>query len=192
MQGFTQVLYLAKCGDQKSKELIIKKYYPLIVKEAKEIYLNNLSFEDIVQIGILNLLIAIERFNFEKASNDPLLCFTSYVNRSIKNGFKYLCRSNIKYNSDWSFEQSLEDGDFASMENSLVTVEDEAIKNLNFKKLNKALLSLSTEEYQLIKYLYYSNEKTTLSKYARDTGKDYYYCTCLKKRAILKLKALLI
>lgn len=184
------LLLKAKNNNSNAKEEIIKMYYPLIIKEAKIIYLKNKSFEDIIQIGIINLLHAIDVFNLDKGTDK----FPSYALWSIKNGYKYLCRSQIKYNSELSLnninDQGCEVGESIVDEN--INVEDYVINNMINKNLHLALEKLDYEERDLIDFLYLSSNKPNLTKYSKLHSKDYYYCTCLKTRALKKLKALML
>lgn len=184
------LLLKAKNNDSSSKEEIIKMYYPLIIKEAKTIYLKNKSFEDIVQIGVINLLHVIDVFDLSKNVDK----FSSYALWAIKNGYKYLCRSQIKYNSELSLnnvnEEGSELGDSIIDEN--INVEDTVIKSAVNENLHLALKKLDYEERELIDFLYISNDKPNLSRYCALKEKDYYYCCCLKKRALKKLKNMML
>ena len=145
------LLLKAKNNDSRSKEEIIKMYYPLIIKEAKTIYLKNKSFEDIVQIGVINLLHVIDVFDLSKNVDK----FPSYALWAIKNGYKYLCRSQIKYNSEFSLnnvnEEGSELGDSIIDEN--INVEDTVIKSAVNENLHLALKKLDYEERDLIDFL---------------------------------------
>uniref|UniRef100_UPI002601E681 helix-turn-helix domain-containing protein n=1 Tax=Clostridium sp. TaxID=1506 RepID=UPI002601E681 len=57
------LLVMAKGGDKGAKEELIKKYYPLIIKESKNVFLKDTTFEDLIQIGVLNLINAIEKYD---------------------------------------------------------------------------------------------------------------------------------
>lgn len=184
------LLLKAKNNDSSSKEEIIKMYYPLIIKEAKTIYLKNKSFEDIVQIGVINLLHVIDVFDLSKNVDK----FPSYALWAIKNGYKYLCRSQIKYNSEFSLNNVNEDGSELgdSIIDENINVEDTVIKSAVNENLHLALKNLDYEERDLIDFLYISNDKPNLSRYCVLKEKDYYYCCCLKKRALKKLKNMML
>lgn len=183
------LLVLAKRGDEKSKEELIKKYYPLIIKEAKNVFLKDVTFEDLIQIGILNLINALDKYDLDKGT----IYFTGYVAMAIKNGFRYLCRREIRYNDEFSLNKTNGEG----LELGLNIVDDSSftediiINNLLKEVILKALDTLDTEERALIDFLYISNSKANLSKYAVITKKDYYYLTVLKKRALKKLATIL-
>lgn len=183
------LLVLAKRGDENAKEDLIKKYYPLIIKEAKNVFLKEFTFEDLIQIGILNLINAIEKYDLNKGT----IYFTGYVSMAIKNGFRYLCRSEIRYNSQFSLNKTNEEGlelGLNIIDDSSYT-EDIILNDLIKEVLVKALDTLDKEERDLIDFLYINNPKANLSKYAVLTKKDYYYLTVLKRRALKKLASTL-
>jgi RNA polymerase sigma factor (sigma-70 family) len=181
------LLKRAKNNDSLAKEEIIKMYYPLIIKESKIIYLKNKSFEDIVQIGILNLLHAIDKFDLTRDVGK----FPSYALWAIKNGYRYLCRNEIRYNDEISLNNKT-DNDFElglNIVDESINIEEKVINDILYEELYLALEKLDYEEREIIEFLYISNDKPNLSKFSVLKGKDYYYCSCLKKRALKKLKA---
>lgn len=184
-----ELLIKAKNQDKAAKMEIIDKYYPLIVKEAKNVFLNGRTFEDIVQIGIINLLNAIEKFNISKGSDK----FSSYALWAIKNGNRYLLRSEIRYNTEISVDKAYEGAETEFIN----TIEDENsnTENIYFTSVDndniyRALKLLDDEELELINFLYFDNIKPNLSKYAKLKDKDYYYCVCLKNRALSKMRTI--
>lgn len=185
-----ELIILAKNGDQNAKEEIIKMYYPLIIKESKGIFLKEKTFEDLIQIGIVSLLKGIEKFDI----NRDFSSFSSYILWSIKNGYRYLCRSEIRYNSELSINKTTDDGfEFADgLLDSTVNIEKNFINELVFENLYLSLEALDKDERELIELLYLKYEKPNLSRYAKENNKDYYYCSCLKKRALTKLKGSLM
>lgn len=179
------LLKRAKENDFDAKEEIIKMYYPLIVKEAKNVFLKNRTFEDIIQTGIVNLLHSIEKFDLSIGAEK----FPSYALWSIKNGFRYLCRSEIRYNDELSLnktnDQGFEVGESIIDDN--INVEGSVLGDILNKELYLAIKTLDKEERELIKFLFIKNERPNLSKYCAIYQKDYYYANSLKKRALKKL-----
>lgn len=184
-----ELLICAKNNDKKAKEEIINMYYPLIIKEAKNIFIKGRTFEDLIQIGIVNLINAINKFDLNRGINS----FSSYSLWSIKNGFRYLCRSEIRYNDELSLNKTNDDGFELgeSIMDSKTNLEESVIRDSIYEDLYLALEKLDEEERELIEFLYVKNEKPNLSKYCKEYNKDYYYATCLKKRTLKKLKSLI-
>ena len=98
----------------------------------------------------------------------------------------------VKFNKDATdIKQPGDKDDMESMDFIPDTkiLEEVIIKTITSKKLLSSLKLLDKEELELIKFLYLDEdgEKEYLSNYAKLKGKDYYYCTTLKKRALSKL-----
>lgn len=181
----------AKDNDNDAKEEIIKMYYPLIVKEGKRVFLKNRTFEEMIQIGIMSLLKAIKLYDLSRGSSS----FSSYVLWSIKNGYITLIRSEAKYNDEISLNLPLYNAPDIEIAESIIDenidIETEVTNSIIHDEIIFALNKLDYEERDIINFLYIKNELPNLSKYSRLRNKDYYYCSCLKKRAIEKLRKLL-
>lgn len=185
-----ELLIQAKNNNHKAKEEIIEMYYPLIIKESKRIFLKNRTFEDLIQIGIMNLLKAIKLYDLKRGSQS----FSSYALWSIKNGFITLLRSEIKYNDEVSLNNFCKDSDIEIVDSLIdekTNIEDYIINSFSNIEIISAFNKLDYEEKDIITFLYIENEKPNLSKYCRLKNKDYYYCSKLKIRALQKLKQLL-
>jgi len=185
------LLRRAKNNDNSAKEEIIRMYYPLIVKESKRVFLKNRTFEDLIQIGIISLLNAINLFDLSRGSKS----FSSYALWSIKNTYISLIRSEAKYNNEISLNVPLYNAPDIEIAESIVDENIDIEKDVTTSIFHKEILSylnkLDNEEKDIINFLYIENDMPNLSKYSRLRNKDYYYCSCLKKRALLKLKQIL-
>ena len=184
------LIILAKNGDKNAKEEIINMYYPLIIKECKGIFLKDKTFEDLIQIGIMYLLTGIDRFDVNKDFSS----FSSYILWSIKNGYRYLCRSEIRYNNEFSINKTTDDGFELgdSISDESINIERNFIGDLINSNLYLAINNLDKDERHLIEYLYLECEKPNLTRYSKEINKDYYYCCALKNRALTNLKNFLI
>lgn len=184
------LLIKAKNNDNTAKEEIINMYQPLIIKEAKRIFLKNRTFEDLVQIGVISLLKAIKLYDLSRGAQS----FSSYALWSIKNGYISLLRSEIRYNEEVSLNNFCKDSDIEIVD-SLVDenedIENTTINTLYNENIRLAFSKLDKEEQDILRFLYIENEKPNLSKYCRARNKDYYYCSQLKNRALKRLKAFL-
>lgn len=185
-----ELLVQAKNNNVTAKEEIINMYYPLIIKESKRIFLKNRTFDDLIQIGIMNLLKAIKLYDLSRGAQS----FSSYALWSIKNGYISLLRSEIKYNEEVSLNNFCKDSDIEIVDSLIdekVNIEDSIIKNFSNNEVVKAFKKLDQEEKDILTFLYIESEKPNLSKYCRLKNKDYYYCSKLKNRSLEKLKFLL-
>lgn len=181
----------AKNNDNAAKEEIINMYYPLIIKESKRVFLKNRTFEDLIQIGIIHLIKAINLFDLSR----PISSFSSYALWSIKNGYVSLIRSEAKYNDEMSLNLPLYNAPDIEVAESIIDesidIEQDVTNSIIYSEINSALNKLDYEERDIIDFLYIENETSNLSRYSKLRNKDYYYCSCLKKRALTKLKIIL-
>ena len=186
-----ELIKKAKSKDNNAQEELINMYYPLIIKECKRVFLKNRTFEDLVQIGVISLLHALDLFDLSRRSKS----FSSYALWSIKNGYITLIRSEAKYNDEISLNIPLFNAPdieiYESIVDENVDVETEVTTSMISTEILSALNNLDDEEREIINFLYIENESPNLSKYARFKNKDYYYCSCLKVRALKKLKKIL-
>lgn len=185
-----ELLIQAKNNNYAAKEEIIKMYYPLIIKESKRIFLKNRTFDDLIQIGIMNLLKAINLYDIKRGAQS----FSSYALWSIKNGYISLLRSEIKYNDEISLNNFCKDSDIEIVDSLIdenINIENSIIKNFSNKEIIEAFKKLDSEEKDILTFLYIENDKPNLSKYCRLRNKDYYYASKLKTRSLQKLKFLL-
>lgn len=184
------LLMKAKNNDSTAKEEIINMYYPLIIKESKRIFLKNRTFDDLVQIGIINLLKAINLYDLSRGVQS----FPSYVFWSIKNSYASLIRSEIKFNEEVSLNGLCKDSDIElvdSLVDESFNLEESIVQSFSNKEVILAFQKLEPDEKDILSFLYLENEKPNLSKYCVLRNKDYYYCSKLKKRALKNLKKLL-
>ena len=186
-----ELIKKAKNKDNNAQEELIKMYYPLIIKECKRVFLKNRTFEDLVQIGVISLLHAIDLFDLSRGVKS----FSSYALWSIKNGYITLIRSEAKYNDELSLNIPLFNAPdieiYESIVDENVDIENEVTTSIISTEILAALNNLDDEEREIINFLYIENESPNLSKYSRFKNKDYYYCSCLKVRALKKLKKIL-
>ncbi|HCZ05911.1 MAG: polymerase sporulation-specific sigma factor [Thermotogota bacterium] len=83
----------AQSGFQEAMDLVIEKYYPMVIKIASKYYGSWAEFSDLVQNGLLGLMKAVFYFDKEKSS------FSSFAWRSIESEIKsFLTYLNRKKN----------------------------------------------------------------------------------------------
>ncbi|ATD54244.1 sigma-70 family RNA polymerase sigma factor [Clostridium chauvoei] len=183
---FLELLILAKKGNKIAMEAIIKLYRNLILKESRRVHLNDYTLDDIIQIGNLNIINAINKFNLDK----DIESFPSYVFWAIRNGYGYLYRREANNNNVSISLNSVSDegSELCDLLPSCDDVENDFISRNDLLNLSLALCELDPQELELITFLYLGDKKNTLTNYCKETSKDYYNCTCIKKRSLEKLK----
>ena len=169
----------AKNKDSDSILFLINKYKPLIIKYSISYILKNYDKEDLIQIGIIAVIKAIEKYDISHGE-DFIDC---YIINSIKNTYRNLARANIKYQSESSLNISVdEDIDIQSLLPDDYNLENDIIKTMLHVDLKNLLKSLTLEEYTLIKEAYLT-ENSNLYKYCITNNLNYHK----KRRELIAL-----
>lgn len=169
----------AKNKDSDSILFLINKYKPLIIKYSISYILKNYDKEDLIQIGTIAVIKAIEKYDISHGE-DFIDC---YIINSIKNTYRNLARANIKYQSESSLNISVdEDIDIQSLLPDDYNLENDIIKTMQHVALKNLLKSLTLEEYTLIKEAYLT-ENSNLYKYCITNNLNYHK----KRRELIAL-----
>ncbi|WP_297993863.1 sigma-70 family RNA polymerase sigma factor [uncultured Clostridium sp.] len=163
------ILYKAKNSDKNSILFLIEKYQPLIRKYAFKYKIKNFDKDDLIQIGNISIITAINKYDLSKGGE----YIDAYIINSIKNSFKNLARNQIKYNNESSLNISIdEDTEIESILSDSFNLEEHII-NSNMKMLLKNILkTLSPNEYELIKIAYLT-PNITLYRYCINNNLNY-------------------
>lgn len=173
------IILNAKNKDSDSILFLINKYKPLIIKYSISYILKNYDKEDLIQIGTIAVIKAIEKYDISHGE-DFIDC---YIINSIKNTYRNLARANIKYQSESSLNISVdEDTDIQSLLPDDYNLENDIIKNMQHLELKNILNSLTDDEFNLIKVSYLT-PNLTLYKYCIENNLNYHK----KRRQLLSL-----
>ncbi len=159
----------AKTNNKDDILFFIEKYQPIINKYAFKYKLKNFDQDDLIQIGNISVITAINKYDISKGGES----IDSYIINSIKNSFRNLARSQIKYKDESSInilvDEDMEIEDLITDSFNL----EEYIVDSNMKSLLKNILNtLSSSEYQLIKIAYLT-PNTTLYRYCIEHNWNY-------------------
>lgn len=171
----------AKNGCNVAKTEIIKRFRPFIIKRAKEVYIKNYDMEDLIQIGNLSILRAINNYNLEKGN------FVSYVTFAINNNFNYEIRRKSKERFESSLNKVVEEGvEFLGLISDNIDLEENIIEKEKFEYLKYALMELRLDERELIVSVYIHEVK--IKDYAEKNGIKYGTALKRKRTALTKLR----
>lgn len=160
---------------------LIEKYQPLIKKYAFKYKLKNFDKDDLIQTGNISVITAINKYDLSKGSES----IDSYIINSIKNGFRNLARSQIKYNDESSLNIPIdEDTEIEDLISDSFNLEEYIVNSSINDLLKNILKTLSPDEYELIKIAYFT-PNTTLYRYCIDHNWNYPK----KRRELLSLIA---
>ena len=169
----------AKQGNSESLTMILMQFKPFIFKTARDFHIKNFDEYDLVQIGYISLIHAVDIYNPEKHS------FASYAYSTIKNSMRYTARSNKKHSCTLSINASIDSDstyDFTEFLESNTHIEEDFLRKENITMLQKVLSELPEDEFELIFMVYYNN--FSLKDYALKK-KQPYYSIVHKKNVIL-------
>ena len=181
-----------KQGDMKAKEKLINHNMRLVVHIAKK-YTGSAETDDLISVGSLGLIKAINTFNAEKGTQ-----LATYTARCIENEILMLLRSNKKFKNDVSLLDSIgsdKEGNELTLMDLLYEKEDAVFVEVDKSIEREKFLSfiqgvLSEREYRVLCLRYgLKGERTYAQReVARILKISRSYISRIEKKAIEKLK----
>ncbi|MBK1813793.1 RNA polymerase sporulation sigma factor SigE [Clostridium sp. YIM B02505] len=179
-------------GDDTIRSILIERNLRLVVYIARKFENTGVGVEDLISVGTIGLIKAVNTFNPEKK-----IKLATYASRCIENEILMYLRRNSKVKAEISFYEPLNidwDGnelllsDILGTDNDIVynLIEDEVDKQLLFM----AMKNLSEREKEIVKLrfgLYGAREKTQ-KEVADMLGISQSYISRLEKKIIKRLK----
>ena len=178
---------LSKLGDSESLTKILIQFKPFIFKISKDFNIKNYDQYDLVQIGYIALINAVDKYDTTKHS------FSSYAYSTVKNAMKYTARSNNKHKLTLSINASI-DGisslDFTGFLESHENLENDYLAHEKVVELQKIISDLEPDEFELIFLVYYNN--FSLTDYAAKKKLPYSQIVRKKNAILQKIKSNLL
>ncbi|MEJ9211093.1 RNA polymerase sporulation sigma factor SigE [Bacillus smithii] len=179
-------------GDRAARSILIERNLRLVVYIARKFENTGINIEDLISIGTIGLIKAVNTFNPEKK-----IKLATYASRCIENEILMHLRRNNKIRSEVSFDEPLNvdwDGNELLLSDVLGTEDDIITKDLEStvdkKLLFKALHQLSDREKQIMELRFGLNgeEEKTQKDVADMLGISQSYISRLEKRIIQRLR----
>ncbi|WP_373370770.1 RNA polymerase sporulation sigma factor SigE [Lederbergia panacisoli] len=179
-------------GDKTARSLLIERNLRLVVYIARKFENTGINIEDLISIGTIGLIKAVNTFNPEKK-----IKLATYASRCIENEILMYLRRNNKTRSEVSFDEPLNidwDGNELLLSDVLGTDDDIITKNLEAnvdkKLLFTALHKLSDREKQIMELRFglTGGEEKTQKDVADMLGISQSYISRLEKRIIKRLR----
>ena len=169
-KSYLDILFLTLCdakkGNEKAILFFIEKYRILIKKYAFKYKLKNYDADDLIQIGNIAVIAAINKYDPIKGGK----YIDAYIINSIKNSFKNLARNQIKYKDESSLNIAVdEDTEIEDLISDSFDLEDYVINSMMIDSLKTAL---SPDEFELIRIAYLT-ENCTLYRYCIEHNWNY-------------------
>lgn len=187
-----ELLIKLPTGDEGVRATLIERNLRLVVYIARKFENTGIHIEDLISIGTIGLIKAVNTFNPEKK-----IKLATYASRCIENEILMYLRRNNKTRSEVSFDEPLNvdwDGNELLLSDILGTEEDIITKNLEAtvdkKLLLDALLTLTDREKQIMEMRFglTGQEEKTQKDVADELGISQSYISRLEKRIIKRLR----
>lgn len=179
-------------GDSAIRAMLIERNLRLVVYIARKFENTGINIEDLVSIGAIGLIKAVNTFDPEKK-----IKLATYASRCIENEILMYLRRNSKIRTEVSFDEPLNidwDGNELLLSDVLGTENDTIYRNIeeqvDRKLLHKALDKL-TERERIIMELRFGlqdGEEKTQKDVADMLGISQSYISRLEKRIIKRLR----
>lgn len=179
-------------GDEAVRSMLIERNLRLVVYIARKFENTGLNIEDLVSIGAIGLIKAVNTFDPEKK-----IKLATYASRCIENEILMFLRRNNKIRSEVSFDEPLNvdwDGNELLLSDVLGTEPDTIYRNLeeevDRELLYDALQHLSDREQTIMKLRFGlgTQEEMTQKDVADLLGISQSYISRLEKRIIRRLQ----
>ena len=179
--------------DQEAKQTLIEHNLRLVVYIAKKFDNTGVGVEDLISIGTIGLIKAIQTFDFQKASR-----LSTYAARCIDNELLMLLRSKKKSSKEVSLYEPIgtdKEGNEISLLDVIETEPVDVVKNYSLKQdidylyqLLPKILSSREQEIIILRYGLYGKEELTQREIAKRLKISRSYVSRIEKNALLKLR----
>lgn len=184
---------MTKEGNKEAKEKLIEHNLRLVVYIAKKFDNTKVGAEDLISIGTIGLMKAINTFDATKS-----IKLATYASRCIENEILMYLRKNSKQKFEVSIDEPLNvdwDGNELLLSDILGTDEDIIYKDLetqaDLKVLNQALKTLNGREKMIIELRFglhsKDGEELTQKQVADLLGISQSYISRLEKKIMKRL-----
>ena len=186
--------YLGSAHDEEARKLLIEHNLRLVVYIAKKFDNTGIGVEDLISIGTIGLIKAINTFNPTKN-----IKLATYASRCIENEILMYLRRNNKTKLEVSIDEPLNvdwDGNELLLSDVLGTEDDVISRKMEdeveITLLGKAINKLSPREQMIIKLRFGLNnadgKEKTQKEVADLLGISQSYISRLEKRIMKRLK----
>lgn len=185
-------LDLMEQGDKKARQILIEHNLRLVAHVIKKYYTPDSDQEDLISIGTIGLIKAIDSFNQHKG-----IKLSSYASRCVENEVLMHFRTLKKSAQDISISEPIDtdnDGNSLTIIDTMYH-EDNIVDNLDTKNKCQSLYSfLNTmldereREILVLRYGLYGKKPLTQREVAEKLKISRSYVSRIEKKAILELR----
>ena len=182
-----------KQGSLEAKDILIQRNLRLVAHIVKKYQGAGEELDDLISIGTIGLIKAIQTFDFQKASR-----LSTYAARCIDNELLMLLRSKKKSSKEVSLYEPIgtdKEGNEISLLDVIETEPVDVVKNYSLKQdidylyqLLPKILSSREQEIIILRYGLYGKEELTQREIAKRLKISRSYVSRIEKNALLKLR----
>ena len=179
-------------GDSMVRQTLVERNLRLVVYIAKKFENTGVGIEDLISIGTIGLMKAINTFNTDKK-----IKLATYASRCIENEILMYLRRNNKIKTEVSIDEPLNkdsDGNELLLSDILGTDPDITYRNLedevDMKLLKEAIRKLNSREKNIMemRFGFISGREKTQKEVADELGISQSYISRLEKKIIGKMR----
>ena len=183
---------LAKSGEESSREKLIEHNLRLVIFIAKKFENTGIDMEDLVSIGTIGLIKAVNSFDPDKK-----IKLATFASRCIENEILMFLRKSVKLKTEVSLDEPLNtdgEGNELLLGDVLGTDGDVIFKDIETsverQLLSEGLKKLSERERRIVDLRFGLNggEERTQKEVADLLGISQSYISRLEKKIIVRLK----
>ncbi len=193
----TQYLELVKQGDLKARNLLVEYNLRLVAHIAKKYYAPGRDTDDLISIGTIGLIKAINTFDGNKGNR-----LVTYASRCIENELLMRLRQERKEAREVSIYEPIgtdKEGNEISLLDIISCDEESMISNLitkeNLDRISQgftSILDLKEQRVMVLRYGLFGSRELTQREVARLLSISRSYVSRIEKKALLKLRSALI
>lgn len=178
--------------DDEARKTLVEKNLRLVVYISKKFENSGVNIEDLISIGTIGLMKAINSFNVEKN-----IKLATYASRCIENEILMFLRKNQKTKTEVSIDEPINtdsEGNDLALGDILGTENDSIFKQVeesdNKKVINLAIKNLDNREKVIMemRYGFGGRKELTQKEVADKLGISQSYISRIEKKVIERLK----
>jgi len=182
-----------KAGDISARNTLIEKNLRLVAYIAKKYNMTNYEADDLISIGTIGLIKAINTFNDEKG-----IRLATYASRCIENEILMVIRGGKKFSNEISLEEPIgtdKEGNEISFLDIVSRDDEDVIERVELSAQIKKMYGvlekvLNEREKTVIRYRYGLEDypEKTQREIAKMLGISRSYVSRIEKKALIKMR----
>lgn len=179
--------------NENAKSILIERNLRLVVYIAKKFENSGIELEDLISVGAVGLIKAVQSFNLDKN-----IKLATYASRCIENEILMHLRKVSKQKYEVSLDEPLnydKDGNELLLADILISEEGDSVSkgmesNVEKQILLQALQKLNTKEQQIMRLRFGldGQEESTQKEVADILGISQSYISRIEKKILVRLK----